>query len=37
MLRSTHLAYYGSVSYQLDQSAFKECHVVGYDGVGCYL
>lgn len=30
-------AYYGSVSYQLDQSAYKECHVVGYDGVGCYL
>ncbi|BCA96326.1 serine metalloprotease [Legionella antarctica] len=30
-------AYYGSVSYQLDQTAFSECHVVGYDGVGCYL
>lgn len=30
-------AYYGAVSYQLDQTAFKECHVVGYDGVGCYL
>lgn len=30
-------AYYGVVSYQLDQTAFKECHVVGYDGVGCYL
>lgn len=29
-------AYYGSVSYQLDQSAYRECHVVGYDGVGCY-
>lgn len=29
-------AYYGSVSYQLDQSNFKECRVVGYDGVGCY-
>ncbi len=31
------LAYYGSVSYQLDQTAFRECHVVGYDGVGCYF
>jgi serine protease len=30
-------AYYGSVSYQLDQTAFKECHVVGFDGVGCYV
>lgn len=30
-------ANYGSVSYQLDQTAFKECHVVGYDGIGCYL
>lgn len=27
---------YGSVSYQLDQSAYKSCHVIGYDGVGCY-
>lgn len=30
-------AYYGSVSYQLDQTAYRECHVVGYDGVGCYM
>lgn len=30
-------AYYGSVSYKLDQSTYKECHVVGFDGVGCYL
>ena len=30
-------AYYGSVSYQLDQTGYRECHVVGYDGVGCYL
>lgn len=30
-------AYYGSVSYQLDQTAYKECHVVGYDGVGCFM
>ncbi|WP_392536489.1 S8 family serine peptidase [Legionella sp. 227] len=31
------IAYYGSVSYRLDQSAYKSCHVIGYDGVGCYL
>lgn len=30
-------ANYGSVSYELDQSAFQECHVIGHDGVGCYL
>ncbi|CAM2956429.1 serine protease [Legionella steigerwaltii] len=30
-------AHYGSVSYRLDQSAYKSCHVIGYDGVGCYL
>ncbi len=30
-------AVYGSASYQLDQTAYKECHVVGYDGVGCFL
>lgn len=30
-------AYYGSVSYQLDQTAYKECHVIGYDGIGCFL
>lgn len=29
-------ANYGSVSYQLDQRAYKECHIIGYDGVGCY-
>lgn len=29
-------AYYGSVSYRLDQTAYKKCHVIGYDGVGCY-
>jgi serine protease len=28
---------YGSVSYQLDQTAYKSCHVIGYDGIGCYL
>ena len=28
---------YGSVSYQLDQTRYKECHIIGYDGVGCYL
>lgn len=31
------IAYYGSVSYRLDQGIYKECHVIGYDGVGCYL
>jgi serine protease len=30
-------AKYGSVSYKLDQSAYRECHVVGFDGVACYL
>ena len=30
-------AHYGLVRYQLDQTGYKECHVVGYDGVGCYL
>jgi serine protease len=30
-------ASYGSVSYDLDQSTYKECHVIGYDGVGCFL
>lgn len=33
----TIIAYYGSVSYRLDQSTYKSCHVIGYDGVGCYL
>ncbi|AWN75047.1 S8 family serine peptidase [Legionella anisa] len=31
------IANYGSVSYRLDQSAYTSCHVIGYDGVGCYL
>ncbi|QLZ69874.1 serine metalloprotease [Legionella sp. PC1000] len=35
--KGTIIAYYGSVSYRLDQSAYKSCHVIGYDGVGCYL
>lgn len=30
-------ARYGSVIYKLDQSTFRACHVVGMDGVGCYL
>ncbi|KTD43728.1 S8 family serine peptidase [Legionella quateirensis] len=29
-------AYYGAVRYMLDQSFYKECHVIGYDGVGCF-
>lgn len=28
---------YGSVSYKLDQSTYKSCRVIGYDGVGCYF
>ncbi|KTD09067.1 serine protease [Legionella gratiana] len=31
------IAYYGSVSYRLDKGTYKECQVIGYDGVGCYL
>jgi serine protease len=31
------IAHYGSVSYRLDQTIYKECHIIGYDGVGCYL
>jgi serine protease len=30
-------AYYGSTTYRLAQNRYKECHVIGYDGVGCYL
>lgn len=33
----TIIAYYGSVSYRLDQSAYKACYVIGYDGVACYF
>ncbi|WP_131795068.1 S8 family serine peptidase [Fluoribacter gormanii] len=33
----TIIAHYGSVSYRLEQSAYKSCHIIGYDGVGCYL
>lgn len=33
----TIIAHYGSVSYRLDQATYKECQVIGYDGVGCYL
>lgn len=29
-------AYYGVVEYELDQTAYKACDVVGYDGVGCH-
>lgn len=28
-------AQYGFASYKLDQSPYKECNVIGYDGVGC--
>lgn len=30
-------AYYGEVRYQLMTKNYSECHVVGYDGVGCYF
>jgi len=30
-------ANYGSARYKLDLTQYKECHVIGYDGVGCYL
>ncbi|WP_454784316.1 S8 family serine peptidase [Legionella sp. WA2024007413] len=33
----TIIANYGSVRYRLEQSAYKSCHVIGYDGIGCYL
>lgn len=29
-------AYYGVARYQLEQSTYKECHIVGYDGIGCW-
>ncbi|MDI1352357.1 MAG: S8 family serine peptidase [bacterium] len=29
-------AYYGLVRYQLDQSKYRSCKVIGYDGVGCF-
>jgi serine protease len=31
------VAYYGAVSYRLDQTDYRMCRVIGYDGVGCYL
>ena len=27
---------YGAVRYKLDQSKYKDCQVVGYDGIGCH-
>ena len=29
-------AQYGAVRYELDQSKYKDCQVVGYDGIGCH-
>jgi serine protease len=29
-------AEYGSATYILEQSLYKGCHIIGYDGVGCY-
>lgn len=31
------MAVYGKTRYQLDQSSFKHCDVIGFDGVGCYF
>ena len=30
------IASYGPVKYRLDSSMFKQCNIIGYDGVGCY-
>ncbi|MDP3269834.1 MAG: S8 family serine peptidase [Legionella sp.] len=30
-------AHYGSVIYQLVDTGYKKCEIIGYDGVGCYL
>lgn len=29
-------AQYGVMSYKLEQSSFKDCQVIGYDGIGCH-
>ncbi|EHL32848.1 S8 family serine peptidase [Legionella drancourtii] len=31
------LVSYGAVRYRLDQTAYKSCQVIGYDGIGCHL
>lgn len=30
-------AQYGALSYRLDLTPFKECQVIGHDGVGCHV
>lgn len=30
------IAFYGSTRYQLNTKNFKSCHIIGFDGVGCY-
>lgn len=30
------IAHYGAVSYRLDQSTYKSCQIIGFDGLGCY-
>ncbi|HRD70018.1 MAG TPA: S8 family serine peptidase [Legionella sp.] len=30
-------AHYGSVIYQLVDTSYKKCEIIGFDGVGCYL
>jgi serine protease len=30
------VAHLGEQCYRLNQASFRECHVVGYDGVGCF-
>lgn len=30
-------AHYGSLIYQLVDTSYKKCEIIGFDGVGCYL
>lgn len=30
------IAHYGAVAYRLDDSPFKHCKVIGFNGIGCY-
>lgn len=31
------IASYGATSYRLKKGKYKSCHLIGYDGVGCYF
>ncbi|KTD23751.1 AprE, Subtilisin-like serine protease [Legionella lansingensis] len=31
------IADYGVMSYRLDDTRFKRCEIIGFDGIGCYL